>query len=278
MQPLIKNTGVGLRTPHIPHILKTQPEIPWFELLADNWLSAGGLDQYYLEAITSRYPVVLHGVNLSLGSIDSIDIQYLKQIQALKQKTRAAWYSEHCSFSSFGKQHSKDLLPLPYTDEAVKHISRRIRQVQDTLGERILIENVSSYVECQYNHLSEAEFMIAILNEADCYLLLDINNVYINSVNHGFNARQYLFNLPPTRIKQLHLAGYEDKTGFLLDTHSTAISQQVWQLFSDFIKHTGARPTLIEWDNNLPDWPTLNQQRLAAEAIINSTATRSLSI
>lgn len=261
----ISGVGVGLRTPHIPHILENNPDIPWFELLADNWLAEGGLDTTLLCAICERYPVALHGVNLSLGSLDPLDYEYLKKIKKLIKQTNAAWYSEHCSFSSFNGNRTPDLLPLPYTLEAVEHISRRILDVQDFLGHNILIENVSCYVECKDNELSEAEFLQEILQRTGCQLLLDINNVYVNSVNHHFNPKTFLKSIPIDRVQQIHLGGHDQQPGFLLDTHGQRISPQVWELFMFFMNSAGPIPTLLEWDHDIPDWHTLMEEQQKAE-------------
>ncbi|MCG8673431.1 MAG: DUF692 domain-containing protein [Pseudomonadales bacterium] len=260
----IQGAGVGLRTPHLPLILEQQPDIPWFELLADNWLAEGGLDKRLLHQIAERYPITLHGVNLSLGSLDPLNLEYLAKIKRLKQETQATWYSEHCSFSSFDGQRTPDLLPMPHTEEAIQHLVDRIHQVQDFLQERILIENISSYVACNYSEHSEAEFIAETLKRSDCDLLLDINNLYVNSINNGFDCHAYLQQLPIDRVKQVHLSGHQQNDGFLLDTHGSQINKQVWQLYQDFLELAGPIPTLIEWDHDVPEWSKLESERLLA--------------
>lgn len=269
MSPLPDDAGVGLRSPHIKSILEERPLVPWFELLLDNWLAPGGLDKYLLDAIAEQYVVAFHGVNLSLGSTQPLDYHYLAQVKNLIESTQARCYSEHCSFSSFQGNRTGDLLPLPYTEEAILHISQRIREVQSFLERRILLENVSCYVECEENQMNEAQFIAHILSEADCDLLLDLNNVHVNSVNHGFDANAYVASMPTDRIKEVHLAGFESKPDFLLDCHNNPVSDEVWQLFAGLIKKIGAVPTLIEWDNDIPAWKTLEAERQKAQSILN---------
>ncbi len=268
MTKQIQGVGVGLRTPHLPYVYNETPQVSWFELLADNWFATGGPDRSFLDGIAENYALTLHGVNLSLGSLDPLDINYLKKIKQLKQDCGAIWYSEHCSFSSFNGRRTPDLLPLPYTEEAVKHISERIKQVQDILGEQMLIENISCYVESYHNEMTEAEFIGEIAVSSDCGLLLDINNVYVNSINHKFDTADYLKTLPLQRVKQVHLGGFNDYGDFLLDTHGSCVDQKVWLLFEKLIEQTGAIPTLMEWDHQVPEWDILMAERDRAEQII----------
>lgn len=260
----ITGVGVGLRTPHFSAVLNDQPNVPWFELLVDNWFAAGGLDRDLLMGLSERYPITFHGVNLSLGSLGPLDFTYLSSIKKLMRDTDACWYSEHCSFSAFGNNRTPDLLPLPYTDETLQHMIQQISKVQDYLGEQILIENVSSYITCQHKDMSEAQFISAVVEGADCGLLLDINNVYVNSVNHGFCPHAYLQQMPADRVKEIHLAGHSEKEGFLLDTHSTEVAPPVWALYADYLKIAGAVPTLIEWDSDIPAWDILMKEQQQA--------------
>lgn len=262
--------GVGLRTPHIDTIIKQQPDIPWFELMLDNWLAEGGLDSCLLNAIAEQYPIAFHGVNLSLGSLDAIDYQYLTKVKHLLDSTGACCYSEHCSFSSIDGKRTPDLLPMPYTDESVKHISQKIRDVQAFLERPILLENVSCYIECADNQMHEATFITNVLNESDCDLLLDLNNVYVNSVNHQFSAEAYINALPLNKVKEVHLAGYQQKDGFLLDCHNHPICEDVWQLYNTLTKKIGPIATLIEWDNDLPTWQVLVKEQQKAQAIMDT--------
>lgn len=265
----IAGAGMGLRIPHAATMLDNETDIPWVELLADNWLAEGGINRYLLDAITERYPCVLHGVCLSLGAIDPLDFAYLAKIKRLKQQTGAVWYSEHCSFSVHDGLQIPDLLPLPYTSEAVTHISSRIRQVQDFLGEQILLENVSSYLSQSQPEMSEGEFLAAVATETDCDLLLDINNAYVSEFNNQQSCVDLLSALPPERVRQIHLAGYENKGNFLLDAHNNPVSEPVWQHFKAYIAEHGAIPTMIEWDNDLPDFARLHQEQQRIQNILN---------
>lgn len=269
MKP-ISGAGVGLRTPHFEKILSQDWGDLWFEILADNFMMAGGLNNQLLLEVCERYPVVLHSVGLSLGGIHEIDYSYLEAIKTLKAQTGAQWYSEHLSFSGNETIRLPDLLPLPYTEQAVRHVVNRIDQVQDVLGERILIENVSSYLQCPDNDMSEAEFISQIAQSADCYILLDLNNVYVSCVNHNVRSDDFIHRLPLNRVKQIHLAGYEIKQDYLLDSHSKPVSPPVWDLFQRFIQINGAVPTLIEWDNQLPDFEDLFLQRQQAQNHLNA--------
>ena len=269
MYSLPKAAGVGLRTPHIQTILEQKPAMPWFELMLDNWLAKGGLDTHLLAAICEQYPIAFHGVNLSLGSCDPIDYDYLAKVKHLLDITGAHCYSEHCSFSSIDGKHTPDLLPMPYTEEAAQHISQKISDVQTFLDRRILLENVSCYIESADNQMHESTFIAQVIQQADCDLLLDLNNVYVNSVNHSFNAQDYVNNLPLDKVKEIHLAGFETKQGFLLDCHNNLICAEVWQLFDDVIAKQGPIPTLIEWDNDLPEWSTLVEEQQKAQGIID---------
>ena len=269
----IKGAGVGLRTPHVAEILQKKPNISWFEILADNWLAPGGLNSALLEAVCEACPTVLHGVGLSLGAIDPIDKAYLAQIKKLQQTTGALWYSEHCSFSVHNGQHIPDLLPLPFTAEAVSHISERIQQVQDFLGERILLENVSSYIQSKDNEMTEAEFITAVAETADCYLLLDINNCYVTEFNNQESSRTFLETIPVERVKQIHLAGHEIKDSYLLDAHNNPVCDAVWTLFQDFVETHGSFPTLIEWDHDIPEFAVLLEEQQKAQQILDTLET-----
>ena len=262
----IAGVGIGLRTPHIPEVLDTTPAIPWFELLADNWLAAGGLSLDYLHAVSERYPLTLHGVGLSLGGSDPLDLGYLANIKWLKERCGAVWYSEHLCFSQFRRHHYHDLCPLPFTNEAVRHVIERIRKVQDFLGEQILIENVSSYLRYRESQFGEGEFLARVAEGADCLLLVDLNNLYVNQINHGQDARRIIDCLPAQRVREIHLAGYQEKAGFLLDAHNHPVAEPVWWLYNYALRRWGQVATLIEWDHDLPPWTVLiGEQRQATD-------------
>lgn len=264
----VTGAGIGLRSKHIPYVLDHAPAVPWFELLADNWLVSGGLVTDQLRAICQGYPVTLHGVGLSLGGLDPLDFAYLTKIRDLIQTTGAAWYSEHACFTRHGGLEFHDLCPLPGTEEAVTHLVSRIRQVQDFLGSRLVLENVSAYVRYHESQLSEAEFLAEVAERADCDLLIDINNLYVNHINHGTDLLAEIRILPAARIRELHLAGFEPRDGYLVDTHSRPVAEDVWSLYQKALELWGPVATLLEWDHDLPEWPVLEAERARAEGFM----------
>lgn len=272
----IQGAGIGLRSPHFKDIIqqsaKLQAEGLWFEVLADNFLVDGGLSRDLLIEISQRFPVVLHSVGLSIGGVHPLDTTYIEGIKRLMDETGAPWYSEHLSFSGNNEFRIPDLLPLPYTEEAVRHVVERIDQVQNQLGQRILMENVSSYLHCPGNVMTEAEFMAEVASRADCYLLLDINNLFVSAFNHHSDPQEFFSVLDLDRVKQIHLAGFEHKGDVIVDAHNNPVSDEVWALFETFIEHAGPRPTLIEWDNDIPDLPRLLSERQLAAQRLNQQA------
>jgi len=243
---------LGLRPQHYAELLKSRPALDWLEIISENYLVAGGKPLYFLDQIRERYPMVMHGVSLSIGSIEPLDFDYLAQLKALARRVRPGWISDHLCWTGTAGLNLHDLLPLPYTAEALRHLTQRIRQVQDFLEQRLVIENVSSYVTYRSSQMSEWEFITALTAEADCDLLLDVNNVYVSSVNHGFNAREFLDAMPASRVRQIHLAGHSHQGDFLIDTHDTAVPQAVWELYRHTAARLGAVPTMIERDGNIP--------------------------
>ena len=266
----IRDVGVGLRSCHYQTILCEQPDIAWFEILADNYLKPSGIPISQLIPICERYPVVIHSVGMSLGSVDPINWDYLKQLRCLAERIHPAWISDHLCWISTEQDYLQELMPLPYTDEAVNHVAQRIKQIQDFLGQRILIENVSSYMAYKHSCLSEWEFLTAVAESADCYILLDINNIYVSAFNHQFDPQTYLHHIPPSRVKQLHLAGYEDCQTHLLDTHGDKVQTPVWELYRHALNYLGPVPTLIEWDNNIPEWLVLTAEAERARAVMET--------
>ncbi|MFT5085038.1 MAG: hypothetical protein ACI9Y1_003095 [Lentisphaeria bacterium] len=269
---ILSGAGLGLRIPHINQILSSKDDpriqnIRWFEVLVDNWLVDGGYNRRALTAIAERFPLVFHGVGLSIGGDHPIDYEYLKKIKTLKAETGAVWYSEHLSFSGNQTIRVPDLLPLPFTTETAEYVAKRIVQVQDFLGEQILIENISSYVSASNNEMSEGEFIHYIAKAADCFLLLDLNNAHVNSVNFDTPLASFIDQIPAERVKQIHLAGAEDKGSFLLDAHNHPVAKPVWDLFSTYIAKHGHIPTMIEWDSDLPDFETLMSEREKIEDV-----------
>lgn len=263
----IQGVGLGLRSPHYQTIIETLPQISWFEALTDNYLGPKAIPLAQLQTIRQHYPLTLHGVGLSLGSCDPLEQQYLEQLKQLIKLTEPCWVSEHLSWCSIGQQRVPDLLPLPYTQAVVTHVADRIQQVQDFLGQRILIENVSSYIQFEQSDMSECEFINAILKQADCLLLLDINNLYVNAMNHHWDPESYLQHIDRTRVKEIHLGGYSIKGALLFDTHSQPIHEPVWALYQETMMRFGNIPTLIEWDQDIPSLERLLQEAKKAETI-----------
>jgi uncharacterized protein len=255
LAPAIAGAGINLMFQHHQTILETQPGISWFEVHPEHYFGRrGGLMLQNLERMRQQYPITFHGVGLSLGSTDPLDWQYLTNLKALIHQFQSAWFSEHISWASAGGRHFHDLIPLPYTGEAVLHLAKRIRQVQDFLEQRILVENISSYMLYKESDLTEAEFISSVLAEADCGLLLDVNNLHVNSFNHGFDAFEVLNQVPLNRVRQIHLAGYSSRESYLIDTHGERVHEPVWQLYQAAIARFGAVPTLIEWESDVPDF------------------------
>ena len=244
--------GLGLRPDHYEAILTDRPPVDFFEALTENYLVPGGKALHYLDRVRQEYPLVLHGVSLSIGSTESIDRDYLKALKALKQRVEPVWVSDHLCWTGTGGINLHDLMPLPYSREALKHLVPRIREVQDFLGERILLENVSSYVDYESSEMHEWEFLTELSHEADCLLLLDVNNVYVNSVNHHFDPDDFIRAMPVDRVAQIHLAGHERQETFIIDTHDAPIVNEVWALYRRTCQRLGAISTMIERDANIP--------------------------
>lgn len=249
--------GVGLRRPHYAEILERRPAMDWFELITENFMAAGGRPLQVVDEVRGNYPVVMHGVSLSAGSTDPLNRDYLRDLAALARRIEPAWISDHLCWTGVGGRNLHDLLPLPYTEEAVLHTARRIREVQEILGRRILIENVSSYLQYRSSRLTEWEFVGAVAEEADCGILLDISNVFVNAFNHRFNSLTYLDALPVERVAQFHLAGHRDCGAYLLDTHDHPVCEDVWSLYEYALRRFGFVSTLIEWDDLIPPFAEL---------------------
>ncbi len=260
--------GIGLRHPHYREMLARRPRLAFLELHSENYFGAGGPPHHYLEQLRADYPLSLHGVGLSLGSADPLDRVHLAKLKTLVERYRPELVSEHLCWTSVGGMHTHDLLPLPYTEEAVRHVAGRIRQVQDTLGREILVENVSSYVQYAASTLSEWAFVAAVVGEAGCGLLLDVNNFYVNAVNHGFDPYEYLAAMPAERVREIHLAGFDRAEACLVDTHGNPVADPVWVLYRDAIARLGPRPTLIEWDTDIPPLDTLLAEAAKADRIL----------
>jgi uncharacterized protein len=259
--------GIGLRPPHYAEVVETLPAIDWFEVITENFMVAGGNPRQVLRRVRARYPVVLHGVSLSIGSVDPLDETYLTGLAALAAEIEPAWISDHLCWSSFGGHTGHDLWPLPFTEEALAHVVRRIEMVQERLRRRILIENVSSYLEFAHSALAEWEFLSEVARRADCGLLLDVNNVFVSARNHGFEAAQFLAGLPVERVKQIHLAGHRDEGTHLLDTHDHPVCDGVWALYRAAVQRFGAVSTIIERDDDIPPLGEVMAESRQAAAI-----------
>ncbi len=249
--------GVGLRRPHYTHVVEQHPRIGWFEVISENFMVSGGRPLQVLQKVREHYPIVLHGVSLSIGSTDPLNRDYLKQLSWLARRFQPAWISDHLCWTGVGGHNLHDLLPLPYTEEALRHVVRRIREVQEILARPILIENVSSYLEFTGSTLSEWEFLAAVADRADCGILLDINNIYVSAFNHHFDPLTYIDAVPRERVVQFHLAGHSDHGTYLLDMHDHPIREEVWSLYEYAVRRFGKVSTLIEWDDNIPDFGVL---------------------
>jgi len=266
----ITGAGVGLRSQHYRTILEDQPAIPWFEVLTENYFGAGGLPLHFLERIRTDYPVSLHGVGMSLGSSDPLNFNYLGKLKALAERIEPAWVSDHLAWISTGNRYVHDLLPLPYTEEALQHFADRVSRVQDFLGRRLLIENPSSYMGYKDTDMTESEFLRQLVEKTDCDLLFDVNNVYVSGTNHGFDPLEYLHALPADRVREIHLAGYEEHNNYLFDTHGYHVHPPVWALYQKTIEHLGPIPTLIEWDNDIPEFAVLVDEAGTAQKVLDS--------
>ncbi|NOZ11266.1 MAG: DUF692 domain-containing protein [Gammaproteobacteria bacterium] len=265
--------GIGLRAEHYKEVITTRPNIGWLEVHSENYFGQGGKPLYYLELARQNYPVSLHGVGLSIGSSDPLNKTHLDHLNRLIQRIEPGLVSEHLSWSSIDGKYFNDLLPLPYTEEALKHFSDRVHQVQNILQRQILIENPSSYLSYSHSTIAEWDFMNAIVERTDCGILLDVNNVYVSAINHGFDAHHYLQAIDADAVQEIHLAGFTTDTiegqDILIDTHNKPISDEVWALYKAAIKRLGALPSLIEWDSDLPPLEFLLEEASRAQTIMD---------
>jgi uncharacterized protein (UPF0276 family) len=263
--------GLGLRVAHYEAILAAHPAVDWFEVLTENYLVPGGRPLDYLTRIRERYPLAMHGVSLSIGSSAPLDREYLRQLKALAQRIEPAWISDHLCWTGVAGRNTHDLLPLPYTEEALASVVERVRTVQDFLGRRILLENVSSYVAFRDSHLTEWQFLGEIAARADCLILLDVNNIYVSAVNHEFDPLEYLNAIPAERVQQIHLAGHEDHGDYLVDTHDHPVPDPVWELYASAVRRFGAVTTMIERDDHIPPLEELCAELSRARTLCERT-------
>lgn len=270
--PIPARAGIGLRAPHHADLVRDRPQVAWLEAHSENYFADGGAQLQHLQNARALYPLSLHGVGMSLGSVDPLNSEHLRRLKRLVSWSEPRLISEHLSWASVDGSFLNDLLPLPYTEEALIHMIARVDQLQNFLGRQILIENISSYLQFNGKQLPEWEFLAALAHESHCGLLIDVNNIYVSACNHGFDPRQYLAAIPPEQVQELHLAGHSvnryDDHEILIDTHSGPVCTAVWQLFEQALTHFGPRPTLIEWDTDIPALATLVGEADKANAFL----------
>ncbi len=269
--------GLGLRTSHYETVLaELPPNIDWFEILSENYLVAGGKPLYYLDAIRDHYPMIMHGVSMSIGSSDPLNGDYLEQLKKLADRVQPAWFSDHLCWTGLDGKNIHDLLPLPYTEETIEHVAGRIRQVQDFMERPMLIENVSSYLTYKDSAMTEWEFLTGIAERADCHILLDINNIYVSAFNHGFDPHEYLNYIPVERVGQFHLAGHTNYGDYIIDSHDHPVIDPVWELYADALRRFGPVSIMIERDDHIPPLdelvPELDRARSIAQPILKEMA------
>jgi len=244
--------GLGLRKEHYETVLNERPDVDWFEIISENYMVDGGKPIDYLTRIREHYPMVMHGVSMSIGSTEPLNFDYLKQLKQLIKRVEPAWFSDHLCWTGVNGVNLHDLMPMPYTEEAIKHIADRVSQVQDYIGQQMLIENVSSYVSYKDSEMTEWEFLSEVAERADCLLLLDINNIYVSAFNHNFDPYTYLTAIPSDRVYQFHLAGHIHENNLIIDTHDQPIADPVFELYDAAVQHFGRVSTMIERDDNIP--------------------------
>ena len=267
---LPNSAGIGLRAPHVSRVLAERPPVAWFEVHSENYFGDGGPALVALDRIRADYPLSLHGVGLSLGSTDPLDVGHLDKLKRLADRVRPARVSEHLCWSSVNGRHYNDLLPLPYTSEALDHVCARVGQVQDYLGREILVENVSCYLTFPESTIPEHEFVVAVATRTGCRLLVDVNNIYVNSRNHGIDADAYLAAISPAMVAEVHLAGFDASGPLLIDTHGAPVAPDVWALYGRALRRFGAVPTLIEWDTDIPEFDVLLREAGTAQSYLDA--------
>ncbi|MDP3847024.1 MAG: DUF692 domain-containing protein [Pseudomonas sp.] len=266
--------GLGLRNHYYDEILEQRPAVDWFEILSENYLVDGGKALYYLDAIGENYPLVMHGVSLSIGGPHALDLDYLQRLKQLAARVQPAWISDHLCWSRGNAHQLHDLLPLPYSEESLQHVAARVRQVQDVLERPLVLENVSSYLRTANDEFNEWQFLARLSELSGCELLLDVNNVYVSARNHGFDPWSFISGLPAQRIRQLHLAGHSDYGDYVIDTHDQPICDPVWQLYQRTLEHLGPVSTMIERDDNYPPFSELLAELQQARELGNATLQR----
>lgn len=264
--------GVGLRTVHYAHILEQRPAVDWFEIISENYLETSGRPLDFLDEIAEHYPIVMHGVSLSIGSTDPLNREHLRQLRELRDRVKARWVSDHLCWTGVAGRNSHDLLPMPYTEEALAHVASRVEQVQDFLGAPIALENPSSYAELSGASMPEWEFLARLAERADCAILLDVNNVYVSAHNHGFDPALYLDAMPFDRVIQLHVAGHTDHGTHIIDSHIGPVVDSVWELLALAQRRAAGVPVLLEWDAEIPAFEVVHREALRARELIGGAA------
>jgi uncharacterized protein (UPF0276 family) len=266
--------GIGLRTVHFLYILEHQPAVDWFEIISENFMDSGGRPRHVLDQIAERYRVVMHGVSLSIGSTDPLDFDYLRKLKRLADEVKALWVSDHLCWTGVAGRNTHDLLPIPLNERTLTHVVQRVRAVQDYLERPLVLENPSTYVTFASSTMPEWEFLARMAEEADCGLLLDVNNVYVSSVNHDFDPVEFIRSVPHGRVVQFHLAGHTDCRTHLIDTHDGPVINPVWELYRLVHQLTGGASTLLEWDARIPEFPVVHAEVLKARDVMASVLLR----
>ena len=264
--------GVGLRSPHVGEVLKFLPNVPFFEVHSENYYVDGGPALAAIGRVRADYPLSLHGVGMSLASTEPLDCAHVAKLKTLIERVEPALVSEHLCWSAVGGRHLNDLLPLPYTEEALALACARVAELQERIGCEVAIENISSYLTFADSTIPEWEFIATLVRRTGCKLLLDVNNVYVNATNHGFDADRFIAAMPAEAVAEIHLAGFEQSDGCLIDTHGAPVAPDVWELYARTIAHVGPRPTLIEWDTDIPSFAVLQREAATAQRILEASA------
>lgn len=256
--------GLGLRSKHYSHVLDNKPDVDWFEILSENYMNTGARPRHVVEQVAQHYPIVMHGVSMSLGSTDPVNYEYLAKLKDLADSVGAVWLGDHVCWTGVAGKNGHDLYPIPYTEESLRHMVSRIKEVQDYLERPLVLENASTYLTFSASTMTEEEFLYRMAEEADCGLLLDVNNVYVSCRNHDLDPQQFLDGIPYHRVVQIHLAGHTDQGTHCIDTHNDHVIDEVWALYAEVHRRTGGRATLLEWDADIPSFSVLHDEVLKA--------------
>ena len=270
-RPAFLGHGVGLRRDHFERVLSGPAGVDWFEAISENFMVEGGRPLDVLTRVRERYPIVLHGVSLSIGSTDPLNESYLDRLDALAKRFQPAWLSDHLCWTGVGGRQAHDLLPLPYTEQALDHVTARVLRVQERLGRPIALENVSSYVAYRHSTMPEWEFLAEVARRSDCGILLDVNNIYVSSFNHNFDPFIYVNSIPAERVAQIHIAGHSKYRKYILDTHDHPVIDPVWKLYARALQRAGKTATLLEWDDHIPTFDEVHHEALKANQFIQQT-------